>query len=720
MRYRPLSIKTILLAFVAIIALILTISLVVFTRTHNLLQNQLVYLQLHHDVSVFADKLDRDIENAKQSVRRLKGYLSILDTKNGANEENLAFLRQMMTENLQLENTHYSNFFALEPFKAQEYFNQPAQLMIVHKDVTQRGTIRYNSPQNIVMESWMEANYINDPRKFWYHQAKRQQDIQITPVYYDEDYTKVSTFSVIQGLYSQRRFYGVVGVSILIDDFFEEIEQKSFGQTGGLFIADYQSGALLSKIGDINSNKLNFLKVTDRMSTNLYTSDLGQTFWKDVLSQNIFYQEVTMANGQRYIISSKRFVSLPWTLVGFQKVSELKQTEPVKMTSSYILYSLAIILLISFSGILWRFFILPLNRLSRNIEQITGHPGEHIVIPNENAIIEIHELGLASSSLLDKLTRVINDKIECIKRFKMLRTAQIEQLKKYETRKAELIKVMTELQTCRNESQKTKMQIQRSRLDIQKFKLEAQRAKVQAQAANQAKNQFLANMSHELRTPMNAIIGYTEILQEDAREQDAEQFIPDLQKIHGASYHLLDLINNLFDMSRIESSQMELYIETFDIAPMVQDITASIAPLLEKQANILRVECDSALGTMTSDLTKMRQNLLNLLNNANKFSKQSTIILTVTRSLEEDVDWIIFKVMDQGIGMSPDQINRLFQAFMQVDSSPTRRFGGTGLGLAITKQFCQLMGGDIAVESQLGVGSQFVMRLPAIVTISEH
>ena len=720
MRYSPLSIKTILLAFVAIIALTLVTSLVLFTRTHNLLQNQLVYLQLHHDVSIFAEKLDRDIENAKQSVRRLKGYLSILDTKNGANEENLAFLRQMMTENLQLESTHYSNFFALEPFKAQEYFNQPAQLMIVHKDFAQRGSIRYNSPQNIVMESWMEANYINDPRKFWYHQAKRMQDIQITPVYYDEDYTKVSMFSVIQGLYNQRRFYGVVGVGVLIDDFLEEIERKSFGQTGGLFIADYQSGALLSKIGELNSAKLNFLNVTDRMSSNLYTSELKQSFWKDVLTQNIFYQEVTMSSGERYIVSSKRFVSLPWTLVGFQKVSELKQTEPVKMTWSYILTLLNFLLFIGFVMILWRLFIRPLDKLSLNIKRITGHPGEQIALPKDSHIIEIRDLGMASSLLLDKFGKILNDKIECIKRFKLLRAAQLEQLKKYELRKAELMKVTTEVQNCRNDAQKTRMQMQKSRLDIQKFKLEAQRAKVQAQAANQAKNQFLANMSHELRTPMNAIIGYTEILQEDAREQSEEQFIPDLQKIHGASYHLLDLINNLFDMSRIESSQMELYIETFDIAPMVQDITASISPLLEKQANILRVECDSALGTMTSDLTKMRQNLLNLLNNANKFSKQSTIVLTVSRVLEEDVDWIIFKVADQGIGMSPDQIQRLFQAFMQVDSSPTRRFGGTGLGLAITKQFCQLMGGDIIVESQLSIGSKFIMRLPAIVMISER
>jgi signal transduction histidine kinase len=231
--------------------------------------------------------------------------------------------------------------------------------------------------------------------------------------------------------------------------------------------------------------------------------------------------------------------------------------------------------------------------------------------------------------------------------------------------------------------------------------------------ANQAKAQFLANMSHELRTPMNAIIGYTEMLQEDAREQGQNDFIPDLQKIHGASYHLLDLINNLFDMSRIESSQMELYLETFDIVPMIQDVAITIAPLLEKQANILKLNCDNALGTMSADLTKVRQNLLNLLSNANKFSKQSTIHLSASRQTEEGIDWILFSVTDQGIGMTPEQIRKLFQAFTQIDSSPTRKYGGSGLGLAITKQFCQIMGGDILVESQFGQGSTFVMRLPA-------
>ncbi|QGX03602.1 hypothetical protein AL038_06245 [Beggiatoa leptomitoformis] len=311
-------------------------------------------------------------------------------------------------------------------------------------------------------------------------------------------------------------------------------------------------------------------------------------------------------------------------------------------------------------------------------------------------------------------------KADSTKRLQELNAEQIKQRAETEKYQAEIDKANTQTQSVRNEAQKARLQIQKARVEIQKYKLASQRAKVQAEAANQAKAQFLANMSHELRTPMNAIIGYTEILQEDARDHGQEDFIPDLQKIHGASYHLLDLINNLFDMSKIESSRMDLYIETFDLTPVIQDVATTIAPLLEKQQNILKVDCDSALGTMSADLTKIRQNLMNLLSNANKFSKQSTITLSVSREThDDDIDWIIFKVIDQGIGMTPEQIQRLFQAFMQGDSSPTRRYGGSGLGLAITKQFCQLMGGDVTAESEFGKGSLFVMRLPAEVNTGE-
>lgn len=262
-------------------------------------------------------------------------------------------------------------------------------------------------------------------------------------------------------------------------------------------------------------------------------------------------------------------------------------------------------------------------------------------------------------------------------------------------------------------------------------------------AANRAKSQFLANMSHELRTPLNAILGYSEMLQEDAEDMGQEDLSLDLQKIHGAGKHLLGIINDILDLSKIEAGRMELYLEPFDIQSTLQEVVSTIEPLIEKNSNQMAVRYAPELGSMWADLTKVRQNLFNLLSNAAKFTENGTISLEVTRlsnpqpqdSAHEvlcavlaqppessylkpgvahsESDWICFKIKDTGIGMTPEQINRLFEAFTQADASTTRKYGGTGLGLAIAKRFCEMMGGDITVTSREGEGSTFTMLLPA-------
>ena len=243
------------------------------------------------------------------------------------------------------------------------------------------------------------------------------------------------------------------------------------------------------------------------------------------------------------------------------------------------------------------------------------------------------------------------------------------------------------------------------------------KAKDAADAANQAKSAFLATMSHELRTPMNAILGYSEILMEDAKDKGQEDFIPDLQKIHASGNHLLSLINNILDLSKIEAGKMDLFLESFGISRVIEDVVSTIRPLVEKNANTLQVHCAADLGTMHADLTKVRQSLFNLLSNACKFTENGTITLEASRELIGGVDWIKFSVSDTGIGMAPDQMEKLFQPFVQGDASTSRKFGGTGLGMTITHRFCQMMGGEISAASEPGGGTTFTIRLPAQVKV---
>ncbi len=247
----------------------------------------------------------------------------------------------------------------------------------------------------------------------------------------------------------------------------------------------------------------------------------------------------------------------------------------------------------------------------------------------------------------------------------------------------------------------------------ERHQAELAEARALAEAANRAKSAFVASMSHELRTPLSAIIGYAEMLVEDRGAIDPDEQLAVLDRICAAGRHLLGLINDVLDISKIEAGKMELFLERFPVADAIAEVLAAVAPLAERHRDALETDLAPDLGVVHSDLTKVRQILFNLLSNACKFTHGGVVRLAARRLREGDAEWIVLRVSDTGIGIDPERLPHLFESFAQADASTQSRFGGTGLGLAITRRLCLLMGGDVVAQSVVGEGSTFEVRLPA-------
>ncbi len=295
----------------------------------------------------------------------------------------------------------------------------------------------------------------------------------------------------------------------------------------------------------------------------------------------------------------------------------------------------------------------------------------------------------------------------------MLTSSQVVALAEYLIVGAVTVSVCDALRRAIIESESRLADLVQSRSHLEAAKQDADEARRAAEAANRAKSAFLANMSHELRTPLSAVIGYSEMLEEEAEDGGQAAMLADLGKIKSNAKHLLHLINDVLDLSKVEANKMEVQAETFDVADFLRDVAGTVESLVRKKSNTLELDLGQDLGAITSDVTKLRQCLFNLIGNAAKFTEAGRITLGARREARPDGPFLSFTVADTGIGMTPDQVARLFQRFMQADETTTRKYGGTGLGLALSKAFAKLLGGDIVVRSTAGEGTCFTVAIPA-------
>ena len=508
----------------------------------------------------------------------------------------------------------------------------------------------------------------DEPSTVWYWGPKKTGKLCITEPYYDDGGSEETMLSVNAPIHGpDGEFYGISGVDIALDavrDLMKRVDLELEQQAG---IQD-DFAYLVSAKGAIIAHPNKSLMIgPGNPGTNVRELPAGA----EIMSRPSGFAEYGQGHGRRIVY----WATAPIT--GWRVVLDVPYSgvmAPVRALAwrSAALGAFGLLVLVGGVFVVARRVAAPLNQLARAARELEeGQHDDKMLAPLLPRGDEVGELGRAFTRMADEIR----------KREQSLAAWNSNLEKTVAERTAELKNAVED----------------------------AEAAREQAQEANRTKSAFLANMSHELRTPMNAIIGYSEMLLEESEDTGEKWMQPDLEKILSSAKHLLQLINDILDLSKIEAGRMTVFLEPVDIAKTARDVAATVEPLVARNSNTLELRCPDGIGAMRTDLTKLRQTLFNLLSNACKFTERGKITLVITR---RDDGMVAFAVSDTGIGMDRGQMDKLFADFVQADASTTRKYGGTGLGLAISRKFCRMLGGDITVESAPGQGSTFTAILP--------
>ncbi len=519
-----------------------------------------------------------------------------------------------------------------------------------------------------IVSTELDYDY-TQPEWDWWHLPRKALTGIWTEPYFDEGGGNIYMTTFSAPFFREGRFIGVATIDIPLEPLKRLISSLQGDQGQRFLLLSAQQRILYSDNADYIGRPLK------DVIHELNLPDIEAAFEQASISGDThMLQLADLRSTQTQWISPAMIESGGWMLLSIQDeqralafLNQQKQRAITVLGSVFVVSVLAAWLIL-----VW--VTRPLSKLSRAVEEVgKGNLDIHIKRQSKD---EIGDLAASFSNMVRQLSS---------------RDAALREL-----------------------NENLEKRVDERTIELKSLQIGLEQARDSADAANQAKSAFLANMSHELRTPMNAILGYSEMLIEEAEDLEQEGFISDLKKIHQSGTHLLALINDVLDLSKIESGKMEAFAEDIDLEILIDEVSATAHPLLEKNKNSLAIVRGKDLGMAYQDITKLRQTLFNLLSNAAKFTHEGTVTLHVTRTEQAGVNWLTFAVSDTGIGIAEDKIEHVFEEFAQADDSTTRDYGGTGLGLAISKRFCNLLGGDLCLHSTLGEGSTFTVRIPAI------